>query len=269
MSTACMTVLLLLFPTLAAIRINETSAYLSCMASPSTCGSLTVYNDQATGTVPTELGTLTSLTFLWLSSNRLTGSLPSELGALSRLTRIWSSDNQLTGTIPSMLGRLSTLTRMDIDGNRLTSSLPTELGALTRLTYLWLHHNQLSGAIPSELGAVTSLMYMRVHNNAGLCGDIPVGLSLSAGTSNTRLGSACLSLAPSAATTSPSSTPTTDTPTGSPASSLPESSGDHPLKDNWFRKRSMARKKAFPQRNAWWRKQVKGNQDQEESSQQV
>jgi len=96
-------------------------------------------------------------------------------------------------------GILSALLSRDIDGNRLTSSLPTELGALTRLTYLWLHHNQLSGAIPSELGAVTSLMYMRVHNNAGLCGDIPVGLSLSAGTSNTRLGSACLSLAPSGA----------------------------------------------------------------------
>jgi len=33
----------------------------------------------------------------------------------------------------------------------------------------------------------------------------------------------------------------------------------HPLRDNWFRKREMARKRAFPQRTAWFRKQAKRN----------
>jgi len=34
-------------------------------------------------------------------------------------------------------------------------------------------------------------------------------------------------------------------------------SRDQPLKDNWFRKRDVARKEAFPQKYSWLRKQAK------------
>eukprot|EP00241_Pyramimonas_parkeae_P008364 CAMPEP_0114230746 /NCGR_PEP_ID=MMETSP0058-20121206/3641_1 /TAXON_ID=36894 /ORGANISM="Pyramimonas parkeae, CCMP726" /LENGTH=86 /DNA_ID=CAMNT_0001341981 /DNA_START=1129 /DNA_END=1389 /DNA_ORIENTATION=- len=61
----------------------------------------------------------------------------------------------------------------------------------------------------------------------------------------------------------------TDSPTGSPTAadhsySPTESiftptgvSGDQPLKDNWFRKRDVARKDAFPQKYSWFRKESK------------
>jgi len=36
-------------------------------------------------------------------------------------------------------------------------------------------------------------------------------------------------------------------------------SGEHPLRENWFRKRDVAREYAFPQKHAWVRKQAKLN----------
>ena len=89
---------------------------------------LYLYDNQLTGTIPSELGSLTSLLYLSLWSNQLTGAIPSELGDLTNLQRLYLYDNQLTGTIPS------------------------ELGSLTSLLYLSLWSNQLTGAIPAAVG---------------------------------------------------------------------------------------------------------------------
>jgi len=55
-----------------------------------------------------------------------------------------------------------------------------------------------------------------------------------------------------------SSAPTSSAPTSSPTEYIPaRAPGEQPLKDNWFRKRDVARQKAFPQKYSWWRKQEK------------
>mmetsp|Transcript_47525 Transcript_47525/g.88494 ORF Transcript_47525/g.88494 Transcript_47525/m.88494 type:complete len:95 (+) Transcript_47525:865-1149(+) len=91
---------------------------------------------------------------------------------------------------------------------------------------------------------------MYVCDNQGLCGDVPAGVRLYgdasvcwvAPTTGTLLGSTC----PSTAPTEDNSTPVAD-------------SGEHPLRENWFRKRDVAREYAFPQKHAWVRKQAKLN----------
>jgi len=178
--------------------------------------------------------------------------------------------NRLSGTIPTELGSYSNHTYLCLRDNRLTGTIPTELGKLTSLTYLRMFGNRLSGSIPSELAALTHLNTLVVCTNAGLCGDIPANVTIEDGgwcssgaTSGTNLGSACPSVSPSA---SPSSSPTTtiaptgrytEAPTSSPTEdvSVPPGTSEQPLKDNWFRKRAIARKKAFPQTHSWWRKQ--------------
>ena len=57
-----------------------------------------------TGPIPAELGSLSNLEQLWLSSNQLTGSIPAELGALTNLEWLWLSHNGLSGSIPAELG---------------------------------------------------------------------------------------------------------------------------------------------------------------------
>ena len=129
-------------------------------------------NNQLTGTIPSELEKLTSLTQLYLNNNQLTGSIPSALGKLTSLDRLWLYVNQLTGPIPSELGNLTNLTNLSLHRNQLTGTIPSALGNLTNLTRLSLYGNQLTGSIPSELEKLTSLTNLWLNGNQ-LTGSIP------------------------------------------------------------------------------------------------
>ena len=70
--------------------------------------SLILYQNQMSGTIPTEIGWLTQLTALGLMSNQLTGTIPctipTEMGLLTQLTYLNShNDTPFTGTIPLAL----------------------------------------------------------------------------------------------------------------------------------------------------------------------
>ena len=126
-------------------------------------------------TIPSELGNLSSLKLLWLPSNKLTGTIPSELGELGSLTSLLLHANKLTGTIPSELGELSSLQVLQLQDNDLTGTIPTELGELGSLTSLLLSTNKLTGRIPTELGELGSLINLYLEKN-GLTGTIPTEL---------------------------------------------------------------------------------------------
>jgi hypothetical protein len=121
--------------------------------------------NQLTGALPTELGQLTELRWLWLSGNQLTGPIPSELGNLSELRYLYLSGNRLTGEIPPELGNLTKLQTLVLSENQLTGAIPRELGELTELQRLSLSENQLTGQIPSELGLLTELRRLDFYNN--------------------------------------------------------------------------------------------------------
>lgn len=124
------------------------------------------------GTLPPELGNLSSLATLQLGDNRLTGSIPPELGNLSKLTLLDLGINQLTGTIPKELGNLNNLEILGLYSNKLTGSIPPELGNLGKLTDLFISGNRLSGTIPPELGNLSNLTFLSGFSNR-LTGPIP------------------------------------------------------------------------------------------------
>ena len=130
------------------------------------------FNWQITGTIPSELGNLSNLTALDLSSNRLTGSIPSDLSDLTGLTVLNLSYNRLTGSIPSWLGDITSLDVLNVHRNKLSGSIPSELGDLSNLTHLILSHNELSGAVPSDLGDLSNLTHLSLSRNE-LSGAIP------------------------------------------------------------------------------------------------
>lgn len=55
------------------------------------------------GTIPPELGNLTSLKSLMLESNRLSGEIPPELGDINTLLLLWLDGNSLSGDLPDFL----------------------------------------------------------------------------------------------------------------------------------------------------------------------
>ena len=59
--------------------------------------------------------------------NSLSGELPSQLGRLTALTYLFLNYNSLEGTLPSQLGRLTALTHLHLRGNSLEGGLPSAL----------------------------------------------------------------------------------------------------------------------------------------------
>ena len=96
-------------------------------------------------------GTPLRVTDISLAERGLTGTIPSELGDLSSLEWLSLLGNQLSGYIPPELGDLSYLTGLHLSGNQLSGAIPAELGSLSNLGELYLSGNQLSGCIPEGL----------------------------------------------------------------------------------------------------------------------
>ena len=136
---------------------------------------ISLNGNQLTGTIPAELGSLTSLTALYLDQNQLSGTIPTELGSLTNMLNLHLWGNQLSGTIPAELGSLTNLMNLHLWGNQLTGTIPAELGDLTKLTHSRLDQNRLSGTIPSELGDLTGLEMLQISGNQ-LSGTIPTEL---------------------------------------------------------------------------------------------
>ena len=123
------------------------------------------------GTLPADLGSLTSLNALDLSVNQLRGQIPDVRG-LTILTSLNLGDNQLSGTIPDWLGSLTGLQDLSLRDNRLTGPIPEELGDLVQLRDLYLDDNQLSGAIPDWLSDLDQLRNLYLNGNR-LSGCVP------------------------------------------------------------------------------------------------
>lgn len=118
-----------------------------------------------------------SLVGLNLSWNLLQGQIPTSLGQVKDLKYLYLAGNNLTGFIPSSLGQLQYLEELDLSSNSLTGEIPKDLVNLKHLTVLLLNNNNLSGQIPAGLANVTTLSTFNVSFN-NLSGSLPVNNSL-------------------------------------------------------------------------------------------
>ncbi|KAM0935857.1 putative protein kinase RLK-Pelle-LRR-Xb-1 family [Dioscorea sansibarensis] len=110
-----------------------------------------------------------------LSYNSMTGSLPVELGRLTSLEALWLGPNEFSGSIPIEIGNMTQLKVFSIHSCKLIGRIPEEISNLKRLTDLDLSENSFSGELPAGIGELTDLLYL-VAANAGLYGRIPESL---------------------------------------------------------------------------------------------
>lgn len=133
---------------------------------------LALDTNNLSGAIPTQLGNLSNLQFLHLDGNNLTGTIPIEFQNLTNLNLLYLADNQLSGSIPTQFVNLTNLIYLDLSDNQLTGSVPVQLGSLTNLEFLDLGSNLLTGNIPPELGQLPNMIWIDLRSNQ-FSGSIP------------------------------------------------------------------------------------------------
>uniref|UniRef100_A0A0D3GXB4 non-specific serine/threonine protein kinase n=1 Tax=Oryza barthii TaxID=65489 RepID=A0A0D3GXB4_9ORYZ len=128
------------------------------------------------GQVPGELQNLTYLIDLNLGYNYLTGSLPSFIGELKALEYLFVSFNALDGVLPRELGNLKNLLSLGISSNKFVGPLPEILENLTKLQQLHASDNDFTGRIPDYIGSLSNLIELRLQGN-NFDGPIPASFS--------------------------------------------------------------------------------------------
>ncbi|KAJ6792660.1 putative LRR receptor-like serine/threonine-protein kinase GSO1 [Iris pallida] len=136
-------------------------------------------SNNLSGEFPKQLGQLSSLRSLFLSSNSFGGVLRETYFAnLTRLEFLNLSHNHFHGTIPNI--NFSVLQALDLSGNSFFGPLTLPLSSIVGgvLKYLILSQNQLNGSMPMSLCNFTSLRILNLSNNK-LTGRIPPCLNMS------------------------------------------------------------------------------------------
>lgn len=115
--------------------------------------------------IPSELGLMTTAFVFLLFENQLTGTIPTELGQLLWTPRLDEEHTDFFCCRRSIA----------LFSNALTGPIPTEFGSMDAVQYLHLHNNDLSGSIPAELEALALTGDLQELNVSGtlLSGVVP------------------------------------------------------------------------------------------------
>ncbi|KAK4484657.1 hypothetical protein RD792_007246 [Penstemon davidsonii] len=97
---------------------------------------LALRGNRISGTIPAEIGDITTLKELVLEDNLLQGNLPTNLGSLINLERLLLTANNFNGTIPVTFGNLRNLTDFRVDGNKISGQIPDFIGNWTNIRRL-------------------------------------------------------------------------------------------------------------------------------------
>ena len=124
-------------------------------------------------TLPAEIGDLTELTDLRISSNKLAGELPESLYGLEKLEKLYFQNDNLTCALSADLAKLTNLTELYVDRNAdMTGGIPKEIGTLKKLARINISQTGIGGEIPAELGQCDALLqFMAFKTN--LSGNLP------------------------------------------------------------------------------------------------
>ena len=115
---------------------------------------------------------VTTVVAIDLSNMGLMGTIPDDVGSLTSLTRLAAGNNSLRGIIPATVMKLTQLQHLEVYQNRLSNHLPYDWSPLTNLKRVLVSQNQFSGTLSDSICLLTSLHGLDLFDNP-LEGTIP------------------------------------------------------------------------------------------------
>ncbi|EYU28103.1 hypothetical protein MIMGU_mgv1a001115mg [Erythranthe guttata] len=156
------------------IQNNSFSGYL-----PDSIGNLSftleridTSNSGIKGSIPRDIGNVSSLAFLYMDNNDLVGPVPATIKGLKNLQALSLIGNKLSGPIPDDICHLLNLGELTLSKNRFYGPVPPCLSNITALKYLNLDSNELNSSISPTIGGLKNLLNFNLFSNF-LSGTIP------------------------------------------------------------------------------------------------
>ncbi|KAK3424542.1 hypothetical protein EUGRSUZ_F01314 [Eucalyptus grandis] len=140
-----------------------------------TFGIVNVESNWLYGPLPPELGNLSMLYVLCLTSNNFTGELPQTIFNLTNLEYLQLGDNQFTGKIPKFIKNLTSLEILVIEGSGLQGPIPSEIADLERLYHLRLSDLDGPESLVPKLGC--RHIVKLILRSCNLMGELPAYLA--------------------------------------------------------------------------------------------
>ena len=120
------------------------------------------------GSIPTEIGLLSTLFLIDLEHNQITGTIPTEICQLTNLGHLWLRSNDIEGRLPDCFGSAlgDSLLSLNLQDNPMTGALPNQLCELTSLQTIVLDRCMFDGTIPPCIGSAwTDMKILSIADN--------------------------------------------------------------------------------------------------------
>ncbi|CAI5457771.1 unnamed protein product [Closterium sp. Yama58-4] len=147
----------------------------SALGTLSTLDELVATNNWLTAPLPDSFSRLTALTNLQLSENYFAGPIPDSWGNMKSLVQLYLNLNYFSGGLPDTFSQLTNMQKLFVSMNLLNSSFPTVVCAMTNLRELRLSYNKFTGSVPSCLSTLSFLYDLHMDSN-DLTGTLPAAI---------------------------------------------------------------------------------------------
>ncbi|KAH7858318.1 hypothetical protein Vadar_022355 [Vaccinium darrowii] len=127
--------------------------------------------------IPANIGLLSNVVYLDLSTNSFSGTIPLSIANLTKpnLTHIDLSHNNLQGKILPTWAECKNLIFLNFGGNSIGGEIPAEISQLNQLQELDISSNNISGRIPAQVGQLSKLSSLNLSDN-NIFGQIPLAI---------------------------------------------------------------------------------------------
>lgn len=133
-------------------------------------------NNDLSGTLPTELGLLETLSALSLQETSIFGSIPSEIGMLKKLQILELQNTKLGGTLPiELYDGITDLFTFFLQDSNFSGTISSQIRNWAMMEYFSIANNNFHGELP-DIPIWSNLVVFQVNGNPNLTGSLPASL---------------------------------------------------------------------------------------------